>query len=118
MTDTEQITLKSDFLQLAAKLLPETLVFYTNPRFPQLATFRFVKTGIEIQDEHMLHICHLIEQGMTEAQRDCYIRDLVTDDDGTIYLEFGACADWPSRAEAIVKVYANQDLKEESESSE
>jgi len=103
MTPTE---LKQDFLKLAAKLLPERVYIDGG------GVACWCEGSLRVKDTELLHICHLIEQGMnlTEYQQfEELIGELTIDSHKRSDLQYRfVSANWPQRAEAILKVYQDE----------
>lgn len=93
-------------LQLAlAKMLPETLIpAVTAGKFWWNGNQRQRIVGCEIINTEWLHVCWLVEQTLSDEQRDVYIISLMTDVDGTRYMNRGVSATWQQRALALCKV--------------
>ena len=92
-------------LKLAlAKMLPEKIVLYHNPQFPELATIRWMKDGRELQETEWLHVCWLVEESLDPKQRQDFretLSDILYDN-----LRIGAAihATWQQRAATLIKV--------------
>ena len=88
-------------LKLAlAKMLPEKIVLYHNPQFPELATIRWMKDGRELQETEWLHVCWLVEETMVGSDSwGRYLVEMAT----TPWNEL-IHATWQQRAAALIKV--------------
>lgn len=88
-----------------AKLVPERLeiinkaVFWKDTPFSQ---------GDLVQDTEWLHVCWLIERGMTDGVHDQFT-DIIYHIDSRI--ERGISASWQQRARAILKVKGKEVMK-------
>jgi hypothetical protein len=100
MNDTE---LKRKLAEMTSEI-----VFYRNPQFPSLATFRWRKSGDEIRETEWLHICWLIEQKLDNAQAQYYYHKVGMLIGDYMLADFNAnriiTATWKQRAEALIKV--------------
>lgn len=87
-------------LQLAlAKMLPEQI------RISKRHGLVWIKENAKVEETEMLHICWLIEQGLTPKQREKYIDAILAPDDERIpYKELWTYlhASWQQRAAALI----------------
>lgn len=94
--------------QALAKILPPNLiVWYRNPQFPSQAALRYCANGAEVLDTELLHLCWLVEEGLTPDQRgQCanFVYSLIagTKHENTFHCDYHAT--WQQRTIALAKV--------------